>query len=261
MKNSNFIKSTLILGLTFGLCAAHLTLLNAHADDVTTSSQQTKATLTFRQPDKTNVTPPVDPNNPSQPAKTPADPGDPNNTGTNSGGPLSIDYAPNFDFGVGTISGQTKVYTLANATYADGKTRNHNPFVQISDNRGTASGWNLNASISDFTNTAGNTNQTLKGAQVSIKSEGNTPQVGFNGTGIAPSLNSSSIALGNASQNLMTANQGQGTGTWIEKFDPNQVTLSVPGGSAQSATQYNANITWNLTASPLNPTQTTSSQS
>lgn len=226
---------------------------DVHADDSDSIPYNTKATLTFKQADKTDITNPVDPNNPNNPANnnTP-DPGDPNNHGTGAGGPLSIDYAPNFDFGIGKISSPSKTYTLANADYnGNGQTRAHNPFVQITDNRGTGSGWNLSASISGFTNSSANPNNTLNGAYVTLRSLGNSAIPAYNNTTTAPEIVTNDIQLNGSSQNLMTANKNTGMGTWLEKFDPQKVTLTVPSSASAGAdTQYSSTINWKLTTSP-----------
>ncbi|MEJ6347679.1 WxL domain-containing protein [Holzapfeliella sp. He02] len=250
MKNLNKI-----LGTTIALLST-TTLLGTttvKAANHSAGSQQTDATLTFKTKDKTQPNRPVDPTNPSQPGGTPPNTGDPNNNGTNSGGPLSIDYAPNFDFGIGEVISESKTYNLKDAKYSDGQTRNHNPFVQVSDNRGTSEGWSLDASISNFTNSQGNTTQNLEGAQVSLQTSDNDKAIGGHGTtSDAPDAKSEPIVLSNSPQTLINAKENTGRGAWIQRYDPSKISLFVPGGSALSDTVYTAKITWTLSASPVN---------
>lgn len=227
-------------------------------------SRPTTAKVTFRAPDnnKTNVTPPVDPTNPSQKpddGKLP-NPGDKGNTGTNANGPLSIDYAPSFDFGVGEVTAQSKTYTLNQAKDQNGNllvpSDQQRPFVQVTDNRGTAAGWSLNAKIDNFqfsNGDAGKAAKTLQGATVSIAGLGENGgiQGAYGNTTTAPQGKTGDIQLSNDSQNLINAVSGTGTGAWIQKYDPSKVTLTVPGNQALIDTAYTANITWTLSTSPV----------
>ena len=92
-----------------------------------------------------NVDPtePVDPENPDpeKPVK-PIDPTDPEGPNPGTQGPLSIDYASSFDFGKNRISNKDQVY-FAKSTAISRKSKETPNFVQISDNRGTNSGWSL----------------------------------------------------------------------------------------------------------------------
>ncbi|MEJ6348017.1 WxL domain-containing protein [Holzapfeliella sp. He02] len=251
MNKKNFLISTLALASIFTATVTS-TGVNAAED---AGSAQTKATLKFKQEsqDPTDSTKPVNPDNPGEPNPGPGnpDPGDPGNPGTNSAGPLSIDFAPAFDFGVGTISNESKTYSLQDAVYDDGQTRNHKPFVQVTDRRGNGQGWTLNANISKFTNSqaSGNPQENLRGAEVKISPK-NAPTAGYGSVSDAPTGFSSSIKLSENSQNIMTASNRQGMGTWLQFLDPANITLTVPGGTAIKGNAYSANVTWTLSAGP-----------
>ncbi|PFJ18059.1 cell surface protein, partial [Bacillus cereus] len=100
---------------------------------------------------------PIDPTNPDNPTPpNPIDPEDPDNGGTGNSGELTIDYVSNIQFG-------TQKIVSGNTTY---NAKNKDPFVQVSDKRGTGEGWSLKASASEFKSDDG---KVLKGAVLSFK--------------------------------------------------------------------------------------------
>ncbi|PFR63693.1 cell surface protein, partial [Bacillus cereus] len=68
-----------------------------------------------------------------------------------------MDYVSNIEFGEHEINSGTQVYNA----------QNENPFIQVSDNRGTGAGWKLSATASEFKNEDGS--KILKGAELSFK--------------------------------------------------------------------------------------------
>lgn len=118
-----------------------------------------------------NVDPtePVDPENPDpeKPVK-PIDPTDPEGPNPGTQGPLSIDYASSFDFGKNRISNKDQVYFARAQQYQENQKETPN-FVQISDNRGTNSGWSLTVTQKEqFKATKATLNSQLTGAQISL---------------------------------------------------------------------------------------------
>lgn len=181
---------------------------------------------------------PVDPEKPVDPTQ-PIDPADPENPGTGNAGPLSIDYVPNIKFGIKEIELRDKVYNAIN----------ENPFIQVTDKRGTGAGWALTAQTQGFKTTTG---LQLKGAEISFKHgevktrQGNTstPAVGYD------------VTLNNTdSQVVMDAQKDAGLGTWLGVFSGNEknnqkVQLKVLGGSVNSDKKYVAEINWTLANAP-----------
>ena len=84
-------------------------------------------------------------------------------------GPLSIDYASSFDFGINNISTQDKIYYAKSQKYADSILETPN-YIQITDNRGTTAGWTLKVrEVAQFhqENTAAK-HPVLEGAMLSL---------------------------------------------------------------------------------------------
>ena len=82
-------------------------------------------------------------------------------------GPLSIDYASNFNFGTQEITSADKTYFAAATTLTDKTTRPN--WVQVTDNRGTLAGWSLSLQASEFTNGKTGTGSVLSGATLKLE--------------------------------------------------------------------------------------------
>lgn len=190
------------------------------------------------------VTPPIDPTDPTNPNPiSPTDPSDPNNKGTGNVGPLSIDYVSNFAFGEHKISGADMTFYAKNA----------NPYVQVTDTRGTGAGWTVQASISDFV--SANKASTLKGAQLTLKN----PEVksASQATTSEAPTGTTILAFNTSKQTVALSVKGAGKGTWLTTFpsgseqtENKNVVLSVPAGSPEANTTYTATINWELLDAP-----------
>ncbi|MEG0544190.1 MAG: WxL domain-containing protein [Carnobacterium sp.] len=190
------------------------------------------------------VTPPLNPIDPTNPIITaPTDPLDPDNNGTGAEGPLSIDYVSNFYFGEHKISGSDMTFL--------GK--NLNPYIQVTDTRGTGAGWKVQASISEFLSS--DKKAVLKGAEFTLKnpilksaSESNL-STKPNGT--------SKITLNSNKQSVVVSVEDAGKGTWLVIFPAERgkevnenLLLHVPAGSPEANTTYTATIKWELLDGP-----------
>lgn len=232
--NKKIVTITAGLGLliSFGITPA------AYAASV--SDATSKNHIAF-EADESTTTPidPTDPDNPNPP--NPVDPTDPENPGTGNSGPLSIDYVSNIEFGTQTISSNTMTY------YA----QNENPFVQVTDNRGTGAGWTLTAKASEFKSTDGN--KVLKGAELSFKNG----QAKTQSANISEAPDTKDVTFNNAdAQIMMNAKKDTGRGTWVDVFsgtaEKNEnVTLKVLPGTADADVDYTATINWELTDAPI----------
>lgn len=185
---------------------------------------------------------PLDPTNPDNPnPNTPIDPMDPDNPGTGHVGPLTINYASNIKFGEQKISGKDITYNGLNA----------DPFIQVTDIRGTGAGWNLSAKSTGFANSDGK--KVLKGAELSFKG-GQVKAGSKNNISAAPVA--SSIVFNNAaSQPVMNAKKEAGKGTWLNVWSGTDqsnenVQLKVLAGTAEADTEYTSTITWELADAP-----------
>ena len=184
-------------------------------------------------------TKPVDPTNPDNPnPPSPIDPEDPGNGGTGNAGALTLDHVSNIQFG-------TQKIMSGNTTY---NAKNKDPFVQVSDKRGTGEGWSLTAKASEFKSDSG---EVLRGAILSFKNG----QVKSQTSNVSTPPTANDVVFDNTdSKVLMLAEVDAGRGTWLDVFsgtegDNSNVQLNVLAGSAD-AQNYTATMTWELSDAP-----------
>lgn len=208
-------------------------------------------------------TAPVDPTDPQTPVEPETPGGQPPEVGQS--GPLSIDFASSFSFGVNRISNKDQVY------YADAQvyhgTSNVTPnYVQITDNRGTSTGWTLTVKqLRQFQSDEA----ILKGAFISFSQS----HINSQATGtFSPEAQQITSLLPNASESVvMTADLTEGAGTWEdywgsvevisqEKADgtfysrnvTKAVQLHVPGRTPKIPKNYQTTLVWSLKEIPRN---------
>jgi hypothetical protein len=183
---------------------------------------------------------PVDPTNPDNPnPPSPIDPEDPGNGGTGNSGSLTLDYVSNIQFGTHPIeSGDTTYHAI-----------NKDPFVQVSDKRGTGEGWALTAKASEFKSDSG---KVLQGAVLSFQNG----QVKSQSSNVsAPPIGYNVVFDNDDSKVFMAAGVDEGRGTWLDIFsgtegDNRNIQLKVLAGSAD-AENYTSTITWELANAPM----------
>ena len=179
------------------------------------------------------ITPGDETTEPTQPL-IPSEPGGE----TGNTGALTIDNVSPLLFDTHQLSSELVVYT----------TSTQNPNVQVTDVRGSGAGWTLQVSTTPFVDQT-DSSKILKGAVVTLPigtaktTEGNVSN--------APELRE--LKLGTDSEQtepdvLMTAQANSGMGTWVDEFDPNEVTISVPSGNL--AGDYVSTLTWSLVDAP-----------
>ncbi|WP_349730543.1 WxL domain-containing protein [Peribacillus frigoritolerans] len=185
------------------------------------------------------MTKPVDPANPDNPAlPSPIDPMDPDNGGTGNSGSLTLDYVSNIHFGTQKIMG-------GNTTY---NANNKDPYVQVSDKRGTGEGWALTAKASELKISTG---EPLQGAELTFKNG----QVKSQSSNVSEPPTAYDVTFDNRdSKKFMDAPLETGRGTWLDVFsgsdgDNSNVQLKVLAGSAE-AESYSGTVTWELTSAP-----------
>ena len=212
-------------------------------------------------------TDPVDPENPDpeNPVK-PIDPTNPEGPDKGTQGPLSIDYASSLDFGTNRISNKDQIY-YARAQSYEGDQQDTPNFVQISDHRGTNSGWTLNVKqTAEFTATSETLNNVLTGAKITFTD----PTVNSNATNVKHPTPEEKIELRIGEDSLVSsAETGAGAGTWATYWgkvehvnerdeagntQPVAITkaiqLSVPGATPKDAVTYQTKLVWTLTDTP-----------
>lgn len=235
MKKLNLLVSTITL--TSALVMTGTTTFAASVSD-TTSKNSVKMIA-----GDDEINPPVNPIDPEKPIdpNEPIDPTDPENPGTGNEGALTVDYVSNIKFGDKKIAGKDMIYNGLN----------ENPFVQVSDVRGTGAGWNLSASMDEFKSLDGK--KVLKGASLSlINGEVKAGSVG----NLSPKPTTSDILFDNSDvKNVLTAKKDAGKGTFVsvwsgEKDNNSKVQLKVLAGTAEVDTEYTSTLTWQLADAP-----------
>ncbi|MBV7391136.1 MULTISPECIES: WxL domain-containing protein [Enterococcus] len=216
-----------------------------------------KGTITF-QPG-TDPTNPVDPTNPTNPVQ-PTDPTDPTGPKPGTNGPLSIDFASSFDFGTQKITSQDKTYNAQAQKYyeidSDGKTsttvKEGPNYVQVSDNRGTETGWSLNVT-QDAQFTSSNSH-VLEGAVITL----NNGNVVSASKSAKPTGTTKVSLTPGAASTMMSAKLNEGAGTYLLDWGTDATTgaesvqLKVPGSTTKYAEKYNTTLKWALLDTPGN---------
>ncbi|WRM17279.1 WxL domain-containing protein [Lactiplantibacillus plantarum] len=216
-----------------------LAILGLMATSLTALGATTNGTVTFQ--DDTSATAPVDPTSPNVPLTTT----DPNNPATNNTGTLTLDVAPKtIDFGTATTSNAAKTYTAIG---------NYNQYLQVSDKRTTANGWQVNVK-QDRTLTNASNNHVLTGAVIHLpqgtaRNSLNEPaSVADSNLVVAPS-----VSVTTADQVVFSApnRAGVGKATSTNTWNAGAVTLSIPKLTAQVG-NYTNNLVWTLVAATTN---------
>lgn len=223
--------------------------------------------VNFQQGDNTGISP-VDPLAPTIPVGSTNPDGSTPNPGT--GGALSIDFASSLSFGTQAISSNDATY-YAHAQWiskdATGATVDitRPDYVQVTDTRGTWTGWTLTVAEADqFKDAAGD---YLTGAELGF-SKGYTDGT----TAATPGyVNNGSFVVGTAATKILGAGANQGMGTWVYGLGANAdyqenggahlgndavstsspITLKVIAGT-NKATAYTTTLNWSLTDAPGN---------
>lgn len=168
------------------------------------------------------------------------DPLEPGLPGDETGhtGSLTIDNITHLTFGTQQLSSKKEVY----------KTTSAKPNVQVTDQRGVGTGWNLMVASSKFSTEEG---QELKGAF--LKFEKGRVGTTEDNTSDAPLANEVSFELSNDPMIIMSADEDAGLGTWVNRLfnegnTDNLVSLEVPSGNKVGV--YSANLDWTLSDAP-----------
>ncbi|GHU38147.1 hypothetical protein FACS1894193_10420 [Bacilli bacterium] len=249
MKKTTLLSVSLIL-ISLGLAAK--------ADATTTQSYESQGIVGFSTGG--GVQPPVDPNKPDP--TLPVFPQNPDGSKPEPGGdgPLTIDFASSFDFGVHDISNQDQTYVAKAQRYFDSADLTSN-YVQVTDRRGTFSGWELKVmEISQFTQIATGPQKykELKGATISFKN----PKPASLNDQYAPKAQAIQNLIPGVETQIALASLGEGAGTWVIRWGSQEnltqdglspdVTLFVPGATPKDATAYQTTLNWILSDLPKN---------
>lgn len=248
MKKNHLLMAGAIL-LSSGSMMNFASVVHAADNSVTTTGD-----VSFIE--DTEPTVPVDPTDPDVPVD-PVDPIAP------TPGPLSIDYASSFHFGPQKISAKDETYYAAfdKVNDSEGGTIDKPNWVQVSDKRGTNAGWSLQVQQgAQLTTGQGESAKELKGAEIKIFNTSAKTTTDNKAPAPKASTNVKLVPgtegdLG-AAQDVMTAQEDEGMGTWLDVFgtDVNgdqSVSLTVPGTSEKVKDgQYTTELTWLLNDTP-----------
>jgi len=211
---------------------------------------------------------PVDPTNP----EIPVDPMNPDGSKPNpgTGGALSIDFASSLDFGMNQISNKDEYYEAQAQKYFNDPSLITPNFVQVTDNRGTLTGWTLKVKETQQFHTEEDvqykelTGATLFFLKPELVSNSNSPNpTAYEVLGMVP--NQESV--------ITRAEFNQGAGTWITRWGDltdlsekkeiiegkektttftSAIQLFVPGSTPKDPVSYKTNLVWILSDLPTN---------
>lgn len=186
---------------------------------------------------------PTDPDGSGKPF--PGDPDDPDNPGTGSRGHLTLDYLSNLTFQQQAIQDGTITATVANTQ----------PFIQLSDRRGSGTGWSLMLKPEPL---VGQTNGAqLKALTVSL-GETRFLSAGENASRQPDVLVTATQALPVGSYSLVARAQNtpgdrQGVGTWLWRLNTSStqpMRLSILESAVTREQTYQGTLSWLLTDTP-----------
>ncbi|MGM0126381.1 hypothetical protein IGI37_003810 [Enterococcus sp. AZ194] len=192
---------------------------------------------------------PLDPLNPNP--YSPIDPVNPfpelPTVGT--GGDLSIDFISNFQFGQHFVTTKETDFFAQPQALSDGSKRPN--FIQITDVRGSGTGWRLTAIQSPFETEF---NEVLRGAALSFE---HTSVVADRPSENGPTLSAATIDfIVNEETPIATAEISKGMGTWLirmgqtEEEASRSVKLNLPNDSTKMKKTYTTKIQWILKDTP-----------
>ncbi|QIK69831.1 WxL domain-containing protein [Erysipelothrix sp. HDW6C] len=221
----------------FAALAVLLTVSTVVSADENGGSETSTASVSFiANEGPTKPVNPIDPTDPVLPET------DEENKETEMAGPLSLDVVPNLGFGQQKITGSIETYETTNLV----------PYIQVTDTRGTMTGWTVSAQLTNFTSG----DETIDNARLtfgnSVIKTSNT-----NDTNRPTSATSVTLVSGSEAKTMMNASAGNGMGTWLNTWLANaqtdatnsNVTLDVETSQAK-ALAYEATINWTLSVAP-----------
>ncbi|WP_261807035.1 WxL domain-containing protein [Lapidilactobacillus luobeiensis] len=184
------------------------------------------------------TTDPVDPRDPQDPDTAyPGDDQDPGNKGTGSTESLSLDYVSNLHFG------EKDRQTAISADLL-----NQNAMVQVTDQRGSGTGWVLQLKpgllVGEKTGTVLKSGQLDLGSLMTLKTTSDNVSK-------APQIVTQKIYLGDY-VNLIRASDLEGRGLWVlgisNKKQPAKLNLTLP--QEVPADHYVGTLNWSLSDAP-----------
>lgn len=224
------------LAVTSVLMSVALLLGTTSVFAATTSTGNSQATITFTTDKAPVIVDPDDPTKPYDPIKDGAI------TPTNQTGPLTLDYAPNFNFG------SHEALATNSAVY---QALNKKPFLQVTDRRALRSKWDVKVKLGKFINSE-TSNESLSGAKLSISSGIVKSAIGLT-DGSAPTTQNVQLTAGAASGTTILSSAAGTFSTWVVYWpgdlvgqEPNTyISLDVPINTQVKGT-HTATLEWTI---------------
>ncbi|MFD1901997.1 WxL domain-containing protein [Enterococcus termitis] len=242
------MKNQIMLSTLLALLVMPVTAL---ADDEASTGSNAYVTIEKYTGDGEQPVNPTDPNETVKPA--------PDTDGKNPHQPstkvLSLNYVSNLQFGSQEANGNDAVYQVKpdrviNSQEVEIEVPN---FVQITDHRGTNSGWTLMVKQDGaFKNGA----HSLDGTELIFTSPVLSSKSGKDNTSPTANANFTLTADGKSAM-VMSAATDQGMGTWVDYFGKDLeaaktgIQLKIPGDAKKVAGFYQTSLTWTLTDTPF----------
>jgi hypothetical protein len=162
-------------------------------------------------------------------------------------GVLTIDYVSSFQFGVQHASGNT---TTVSASSQQAVTLQNKPlmianFIQVSDTRGTNSGWKLSVKQCSQFHTDNQQYPELTGAILQLNNGKYTSPVD-NTLWVNETTN---LTIGQE-EIIMKATPGEGGNSSILSWKNKGVSLIIPGNAPKLAQMYQTELQWSLLDTP-----------
>lgn len=147
-------------------------------------------------------------------------------------GLLTLESAPNFNFGTHAIPSAISTYTSEASTDS----------LLIADVRGSSAGWSVTAALNPFQNGG----DTLAGSSITLEEATVTAEEGTVGT--APTQETSVVLTSDGvATSIQKANAGEGTGLWSTSWG--SAVLTVYPGTAKTGVNTGT-IDWTLSDAP-----------
>lgn len=204
------------------------------------------------------TTSPKDPNDPSKDSASPSFPDEEGNKETGGLGPLSLDVVPgNMNFGTQVLDYKGGVYNGIPSSSSESKGLH---FIQLTDNRGLANGWQVTVKRTEFSDG----NKTIDGSRLLIpmgvarNSLSDTPtaadqNIVINSISTENDPFKGMYEIGLTSSTLLSvgapteSNPVIGKGTTVYSWEVGNEKLSIPAGFGAIG-NYSSTINWTLSA-------------
>ncbi len=162
-----------------------------------------------------------------------------------------------FYFGRQNISSGIETYNLAAQNYQTNTNVVTDGFyTRIKDEQTVSTGWKLTASLSEFKDSGGRAMPNGAGASLKLDNlfiqkvtDRDTPQEAIDPTptGTPSTVQTDEILVtGQTAKTLVSAQVGEGQGTWQLRMPFDDISLTLPAGAGKSNTDYTAKLTWSL---------------